>query len=45
MRNDEAKKTAEDRFSGLVADFCVVDIQKLVTRNEKCPNLGDYVEK
>jgi hypothetical protein len=44
--NEEVKKTAEDWFSGLVADFYVVDIRKLVTRNEKCLNLhGDYVEK
>jgi hypothetical protein len=47
IRSDEkVKKTVEDRFSGLVADFYDAGIQKLITRCDKCLNLhGDSVEK
>jgi hypothetical protein len=44
--NEEVKKTVKDSFSGLVADFYDADIQKLVTRYDKCLSIhGDYVEK
>jgi hypothetical protein len=45
-KKKKKKKTVKDWFSGLAADFCDVDIQKLVTQYDKCLNLhGDYVEK
>jgi hypothetical protein len=45
-RDEEAKKTIKDWFSGLAVDFCDVGIQKLVIRYDKCLNLHvDYVEK
>jgi hypothetical protein len=44
--NAEVKKIVKDWFSGLAADFYNADIQKLITRYDKCLNHhGDYVEK
>jgi hypothetical protein len=47
MRSDEeVKKTVNDWFNGLAADFYDAGIQKLVTRYHSCLNLhGDCVEK
>jgi hypothetical protein len=44
--DEEVKKTVKDWFSELAADFYDADVQKLVTRYNKCQKLhGDYVEK
>jgi hypothetical protein len=43
---EEVKKMDKDWFYGLATDFYDGDIQKLITRYDKCMNLHeDYVEK
>jgi hypothetical protein len=43
---EEAKDAVKEWLNGLAAEVHDEDIQKLVTRYDKCPNVGgDYVEK
>jgi hypothetical protein len=44
--DEEVKDAVKEWLNGLAAEVCDEGIQKLVTRYDKCLNVGgDYVEK